>query len=157
MKQKKAWLMCGTPGSGKSTWVQEQIAANDGIWCSRDNIRFSLLDENEDYFAKEDLVISTWITEIQNALDNEEGSDNIYIDATHLNVKARKKVMNMLNLKNAEVIAVNFIIPLDVCLFRNDGRKGRAFVPRSVIRRMFYSFEPATMDEGFAEIINITE
>ena len=63
----------------------------------------------------------------------------------------------MLNLKNAEVIAVNFIIPLDVCLFRNDGRKGRAFVPRSVIRRMFYSFEPATMDEGFAEIINITE
>lgn len=149
--------MCGTPGAGKSTWIQEQIATNGGVWCSRDQIRFSLLDENEDYFAKEDLVISTWINSIQTALDDENGPDDIYIDATHLNKKSRNKTLNALNLENTQVIAVNFIVPLDVCLYRNDFRKGRAFVPRSVIRRMFCSFEPATKAEKFTKIINITE
>lgn len=149
--------MCGTPGAGKSTWVQEQIADNGGVWCSRDQIRFSLLDENEDYFAKEDLVVSTWINNIQTALNDENGPDDIYIDATHLNKKSRNKTLNALNLNNTQLIAVNFNIPLEVCLHRNDFRKGRAFVPHSVIRRMFYTFEPAKKDEGFAEVINITE
>lgn len=149
--------MCGTPGAGKSTWVQKQIANSGGIWCSRDQVRFSLLSDGEDYFAKENLVISTWINNIQTALDDENGPDDIYIDATHLNKKSRTNTLNALNLENTQVIAVNFIVPLDVCLYRNDFRKGRAFVPRSVIRRMFYTFEPATEEEKFTEIINITE
>lgn len=149
--------MCGTSGAGKSTWVQEQIAANGGVWCSRDQVRFSLLEDGEDYFAKEDLVVSTWINNIQAALDDENGPDDIYIDATHLNKKSRDKTLKALNLENTQVIAVNFIVPLDICLYRNDFRKGRAFVPRSVIRRMFYTFEPATEAEKFTEIINITE
>ena len=149
--------MCGTPGAGKSTWVQEQIANSGGVWCSRDQIRFSLLSENEDYFAKEDLVVSTWINNIQTAINDENGPDDIYIDATHLNKKSRNKTLNALNLNDTQLIAVNFNIPLEVCLYRNDFRKGRAFVPRSAIRRMFYTFEPAEKDEGFAEIINITE
>ena len=54
-------------------------------------------------------------------------------------------------------IAVNFIVPLKTCLERNEQRSGRALVPRSVIRSMFDSFEPATVDEGFDEIITITD
>lgn len=157
MKSKKVWLTCGVPGSGKSTWVQEQIAAKSGVWCSRDKVRFSLLQSNDDYFAKEDLVLSIWLKNIQTALDDAEGPANIFVDATHLNPKARKKVISQLNLENADVIAVNFLISLDTCLERNDLRDGRAFVPRSVIRRMFYSFEPAAADEGFDEIITITD
>jgi predicted kinase len=39
---------------------------------------------------------------------------------------------------------VFFDIPLETCLERNEQRTGRAYVPRSVIRRMYASFEKDT-------------
>ena len=60
MKQKKVWILCGIPGSGKSTWIRKQIAENGGVHCSRDEIRFSLLKDGEDYFAHENEVVKLW-------------------------------------------------------------------------------------------------
>lgn len=156
MKQKKVWITCGIPGSGKSTWVQQQLAINGGTWCSRDKVRFSLLKDEDEYFSKEDLVFSTWINEIQSAL-NDDNVENIYIDATHLNKKAREKVLNKLNLMYADLIAVNFIIPIETCIERNSKRTGRALVPKDVIESMYKSFQPAVATEGYLTIINITE
>ena len=149
--------MCGVAGSGKSTWVKNQISNCGGIWCSRDIVRFSLIKEDEEYFSKEDLVFSTWINEIQSAIDDQEGPANIYVDATHLTPKARDKVLDKLDLHNVELGAVNFIVPLEVCLKRNSLRSGRALVPDGIIRNMYASFKPATAFEGFINIINITE
>ena len=155
MKQKKVWLMCGIPGSGKSTWIQKQMKTNPGAWCSRDNIRFSMISEDEDYFAHENEVFEAWILSIQAAIANSE-IENVYIDATHLNEKSRDKVLNRLNLENTTLCAVNCIIPLDECIRRNDLREGRAKVPRSVIRRMHFSFIPVNItDKRFSEIINV--
>lgn len=155
MKPKKVFILCGPPASGKSTWIQKQMKTNPGAWCSRDAVRFSMIGEDEDYFAREDEVFDTWIFSIQAAIDN-EAIENIYIDATHLNEKSRDKVLNRLNLENATLCAVNFIVPLEECIRRNDLREGRAKVPRSVIRRMHFSFVPVNItDKRFSEIINV--
>lgn len=157
MKRKRVWLTCGIPGSGKSTWVKNHMKTHPGAWCSRDNVRFSMIGEDEDYFARENEVFDAWIFSIQAAIAN-EAIDNVYIDATHLNDKSRNKVLNKLNLANVDLCAVNFAVPLEECLRRNDLREGRAKVPRSVIRRMYFSFSPVIPeDERFAEVINIIE
>ena len=48
--------MCGPAGSGKSTWLIKQMKSKTDVCISRDNIRFGLLKEGEDYFAHEDRV-----------------------------------------------------------------------------------------------------
>jgi predicted kinase len=138
--------MCGTPGAGKTTWVRTQIqkSSTNSVHISRDVIRFGLLSDGEDYFAKEDLVFDTFCQEVQKAIGN-SGIEHIFVDATHLNEKSRNKTLDKLNLDGVKLHAVNFEIPVEVCLSQNENRKndGRAYVPRSVIRRMSAQFVPA--------------
>ena len=142
MKQKRVWLLSGLPGSGKSTWARQKIAENGGVWCSRDEVRFSIVKENEEYFSHEDEVFNTWIKQINEVLENPEVED-IYIDATHLNDKSRNKVLNRLT-KNTDIEKITnvlFLTPLETCLERNKQRSGRAVVPEEVIRNMVKSFQ----------------
>lgn len=155
MKQKHLWLMCGAPGSGKSTWAKHKLKLND-IWISRDQIRFHLLKEGEDYFSHENEVIDLFIRSIQANLNNGIG-ENIYVDATHLNRKSRKNLLNKLNLENTEINCVYFNIPLEEVLKRNDKRTGLEKVPSSVVKRMYYSIEFPTFEEGFNKIIEVDE
>ena len=133
-------------GSGKSTWVQEQRKTNPGAWCSRDNVRFSMVDEDDDYFAHENDVFEAWVFSIQAAIRN-NSIENVYIDATHLNEKSRNKVLNRLNLEGVALNAVVFNTPLEVCLERNAQRTGRACVPETVIRNMYNNFHSPALDK----------
>lgn len=135
--------MSGIPGSGKSTWVRQQIAEKGGVHCSRDEIRFSLLKDGEDYFAHENKVIALWLEKITNAVKNPEVED-IYIDATHLTEKARQKTINALPKGEYFITTVFFDVPLETCIERNDNRTGRALVPHSVIRSMHASYNQNT-------------
>ena len=103
-------------------------------------IRFSLLKNNEEYFSHENEVFLKWTEEINKALNSNE-IENIYVDATHLNDKSRKKTLNALNKTNIkEVINVVFDVPLEICLERNAQRTGRELVPEEIIYRMKKSF-----------------
>ena len=152
MKQKRLWLLVGAPGSGKSTWAKQQ----NGIWISRDAIRFSMLKEGDHYFDHEDDVFSAFCNEIRKALLNTDDKD-VYADASHLNWASRRKVLhNIAPLDDIEVGVVVFKTPLNVCFERNDTRIGHANVPHSVIRRMYYSFTHPIGDPfHYAEIKEI--
>lgn len=146
---KKLIMVTGIPGSGKSTWIKNEMSNRiDSIHISRDIIRFSLLKDNEDYFSREDEVFKIFISSIQAAIDD-NSFENIYVDATHLNPKARDKVLSKLILKDVKVLGVNFIIPLKTCLERNDKRIGRERVPKSVIRKMYYSYLPICEEDKY--------
>lgn len=157
---KKIWILSGLPGSGKSTWVKNRVKSEgdncSSIIVSRDEIRFNLLKDNEEYFSKEDKVFSIFINTINKALENPSITE-IFVDATHLNDKARNKVLNRLNTNFAnEIVILIFDVPLETCIERNSKRTGRALVPTEVIVNMNKSFQK-TSSIPKAEVIVLKE
>ena len=73
---KKIYLLCGCPGSGKSTYAKAHID-DKTAWISRDKVRFSMVSEDEEYFSKEKEVFNTFIKEIKKAIKNDL-IENIY-------------------------------------------------------------------------------
>lgn len=153
--KKHLYLMMGVPGSGKSTYAKNILKYGD-IYISRDEIRYSLLTDEDDYFAKENEVIKTFIENIDKALELEAHCGDVYADATHLSPKSRAQVLNQL--KNKDKVSVIYLdIPLNIILERNAQRKGRALVPENVVRRMHNSIILPTRAEGIEELIIIDE
>ena len=156
MKQKKVFIMCGPPGSGKSTWVRERLTSNDE-WISRDNVRFSIVREDEDYFSHEDDVFDTFINYINQTLENPE-IEYVFVDATHINYRSRHKTISRIHMKNVgELNCVCFITPLASCLDRNGKRSGRERVPDAAVANMFNSFNLPTEKEKFNHVFTVDE
>lgn len=156
MKQKKVFLLSGPPGSGKSTWVRTNLTVGSE-WISRDNVRFAILTDEDDYFAHEDDVFDTFINYINQTLENPD-IHTIYIDATHLNKRSRNKTLRRVNRKNVgELNCVCFTTPRAVCHARNNLRSGRSKVPATAIDNMFNAYSLPTKDEGFDHIYDVNE
>ena len=153
-KQQKVYVLCGPAGVGKSTWAIKQMAPETDIMISRDNIRFMLLKDNEDYFAHEDKVRNIFFGAIRANTFISKDFDTVFIDATHLTPKSRRLTMNHIA-PDTYKIAVSFEAPVEIAIERNANREGRALVPESVIRNMHYSFQGPRLIEGFDEIWHI--
>lgn len=141
------YVLCGIPGSGKSYWAQHHI--KPGVaYVSRDNIRFSLLKEGEDYFSHEDEVYHIMWDQINGALS--DGRD-VVVDQTSLNPKSRKYLIDHLT-GYEKLNAIWIDTPLETALKRNEMRCGLAYVPSFVIHRMYKSFIEPSFKEGFYRI-----
>lgn len=143
-------LICGCPGSGKSTYLKNHINTTTTTIISRDEIRFSIVKPWEDYFSHEDEVVATLWSKVNEELA--KGKD-VAVDQTSLTPKARKYLIDHVK-GYKELIAIWMDTPLETCLERNELRKGtRAYVPREQVRRMYYGFIYPSFDEGFDTII----
>lgn len=155
------YILCGIPGCGKSTWVKNRMAENtsstDPKWAyvSRDEVRFSMITEEDDYFSKEKQVFEEFVNRICGNL-SDAWTQNIIADATHLNEISRDKLINAIRRKRPNlplhITMVYFDIPLEVCKFRNDKREGRAHVPDEVMNKMYAQLEFPKLRKGLEAI-----
>lgn len=146
---KTIWMLSGAPGSGKSTWVCKNCLPNSQI-ISRDQIRFSMLKDSDDYFKYEDEVWREYIKQISDAIKNPSIA-NIYLDATHLNEKSRNKALDELEhlVNNININIIYFDVCIAVCCQRNALRAGRAKVPEKTIVNMIQRFQLPTFGEKY--------
>ena len=150
MKQKKVYLTVGIPASGKTSFIRDRIAKNGGVHISRDEVRFSILKDEDSYFGKETEVFEAFVQKIQNAIYDENGPNDIYVDATHISFGSRRKILNRLNFAGVkERIFLYFDVPIEVALERNSHRTGRALVPESSMMSMFENITKPTPSQHF--------
>ena len=155
------YVLCGIPGCGKSTWVKNRMAENTSstdpkwVYVSRDEVRFSMIKEEDDYFSKEKQVFEEFVNRLCGNLSDAYVS-NVIADATHLNEISRDKLINAIRRKRPNlplhITMVYFDIPLEVCKFRNRKREGRAFVPDHVMDNMYRSLQFPRLREGLERI-----
>ena len=148
----KCYQLIGVPGSGKSTWVDEQDWA---LLCARIST-----DKWVEIYAKEvgRTYSEVFVDFMPTAVDlmakevviaREVGRDIIW-DQTSTTIKSRARKFNML--PDYEHIAVVFKTPEHKELMRRLMNRPGKEIPDHVIASMIASWEEPTEEEGFAQI-----
>lgn len=138
----KVYVMCGCSGSGKSTWIQNNLKGIPVV--SRDIIRTEL-----EYCGKDEKFVGSFeqeekVTEIENELIKKycENKQDFAIDNLNIKLKYRKKLVSLLRKYNAEIIFVVMDTDINTCKKARNGQ-----ISPEIIDRMKQSFTVPTEDE----------
>lgn len=147
-------MMVGIAGSGKSSVaikLRHQVL-QEGLYkekqiniLSSDNLREELLgDINEQ--SQNDMIFAEMKKRTINTL--KEGHSVIY-DATNLNVKDRRGILNAIEEQKIDCFRIAYIIPttLTQCVVNATNRN--RIVPFDVLQRMLHKFQIPIYQEGF--------
>ena len=139
-------LLCGIPGSGKSTYAKNHIERNpNAIHLSSDAIRKELYGD-ENIQGNPGDVFSLMQKRTIEALNN--GHDVLY-DATNITRKDRQGIISVCP-KFAKIECHIIWAPIEECIER-DSKRERT-VGKEVIDRMLKRFQAPYYDEGIDEI-----
>ena len=143
------YIMCGLPGSGKSTWVKENHP--EAKIVSRDIIRAELGFTKD---ADEKVVLTKeqeeQVTQKEHELIKRYSNKKKSFAVDDLNTgRYRKDLIRTLKRYGAHVIGVNVKTPIETCIER---RKGQ--IPADVIRKIADNMQFITKDE-VDEVVNV--
>lgn len=142
----KLIVLVGLPASGKSTYAREHLQDENTIILSSDKLREELLGD-ERCQENNDLVFRTLY---QRAKEHLLQGKNVVIDATNINIKARRSILSNFVKMNIERVAIVFATPFERCLEKDILRERT--VGEEVVRKFLYRFEIPMEYEGFDEI-----
>ena len=148
----KCYQLVGVPGSGKSTWIADQIWALGLTIVSTDVFV-------EDYARSQGKTYSEVFTDYmptavglmaEQVIFAREHGHTVIWDQTSTTVKSRARKFHML--PDYEHIAVVFKTPDHTELMRRLMSRPGKEIPDHVIASMIASWEMPTEEEGFTEI-----
>ena len=146
------YLMCGFPGSGKTTAAKKAAKSDPRIkYVSRDEIRYTMVSDQEHYFDRENEVYREFCNQISRWLQQ---GNYVIADATHLTKNSRKKLLNNI-IKPAQIRCIFVNTPFNICMERNSKRKGITRVPDKQMYRMKNTLQMPSATEGFDMIFTI--
>ena len=117
------FVMCGLPGSGKSTWAKEKYP--DLPVVSRDIIRAKLgftEDDDEKAVLTSSQEKQVTAEEYRQITKYAKNRTSFIVDDTNSIPKYRKELINTLKDYGAKVIGVNVDTPLEICINRRRGQ-----------------------------------
>lgn len=127
------YVMCGVPGSGKTT-TSKQMAEEHGLE------RFSF-DEMRCFRLEEFM---------RPALEAIREGKSVILDSTNLRANVRAKILQAVEDIPCKKIAVYMNTPLEECIRRNANREAR--LQDCIIESTHRSLQPPTLDEGWDEV-----
>ena len=147
-------MMVGIAGSGKSSVaiklrdhiLQEENCKEKQInILSSDNLREELLGDISDQ-SQNDVIFAEMKKRTINTL--KEGHSVIY-DATNLNVKDRRGILNAIEEQKIDCYKVAYIIPTSLVQCIVNATNRNRIVPYDVLQRMLHKFQIPIYQEGF--------
>lgn len=147
MDKPKLFCMVGLSASGKSTIANEIAKENNCIIVSSDNIRGEICENGVIDQSKNDEVFKIFHQRIRDGLLS---GKNVIADATNINMKARRSVLE--NVKKIDCYKIAYVIPKssDKCIEDNIYKEYP--VPHHVIQKQMMNFQIPFIEEGFDEI-----
>ena len=130
------YVMCGVPGSGKTTMSKQMEKEYDLKRFSFDEMQCFRLEEF-----------------VRPAIDVLQEGKNVVLDSTNLRINVRKKILQSIADVPCKKVAIYMNTSLNECLQRNANREVR--LQDFVIESTYRSLQPPTLDEGWDEIIVI--
>lgn len=131
---KTIYLMVGIPGSGKTTYIENNMK----------NIKAKVIHRDE---IKDIKVILKNIVEIL------KKNDNVIVDACNTDYLKRKVFIDLANKNKFKIVAVSIIIDKDKAIDRDSKRTNK--VNAFVINIIANKYSKPSLNEGFDEIIEI--
>lgn len=136
-------LLCGIPGSGKSTLRQHLT----GFTISTDAIRKFLWDDES--VVKHDKLVFEMAEDMMKYMLSL--GKHVIFDATNLKAERRMKYILLAKNFGANVIVHWIDCPLGVAISRNARRDRKVPVP--VIAALYKSLEPPVISEGMDQLL----
>jgi predicted kinase len=148
----KVYVLVGVPGSGKSTWVADQLWTEDCAYISSDQlIEEAAAQQGKTYNdVFKDYVNTAISLMLDKVIEARDAGKDIIWDQTSVSVKSRKKKFSML--PDYEHIAVVFKTPEEEELRRRLGNRPGKNIPWEIVSSMINNFEMPTEEEGFKEV-----
>lgn len=140
------FVLCGAPGSGKTTWAKK-LSADIGakLYCVDD---FNSVHRGKPHDE------TTVLLHVSIQEDLRNGKD-VVCDGTYITEFVRLRLLKSITDIPCNKTIVVMDTPLEECLRRNAERTGRARVQDSVVKTFAKMYQPPTLDEGWDEIITI--
>ena len=148
----KCYQLIGVPGSGKSTWIKNQVWALGLSVVSTDNFVEAyahMQDKTYNEVFKDYMPVAVRLMANQAEICRANGVDVIW-DQTSTTLASRRRKFNML--PDYEHIAVVFKTPEAEELARRLASRPGKNIPDHVMHSMIASYDIPTLDEGFTEI-----